>query len=307
MNKLNIDNINSSFFDISQFETKYSNGVISLNDEDFFNNMYQSVVEKNGYAVCYNTCKILKKHGLNIKDHADAEIGRQFLENLFRKMASKIDLALYSPDDANYEQIIKMDVDGFNINKAHTPNQEHTVSREFVTTKCIHFDAATPFIANVYGPNENIKEGFPIICDTKKYCLDNNINPINLVENIQEHYNVVVKPQYYNDILNDYSFGLDIDLTNDLIMIALYNEIIGGVAHAATQPLKQTPSENARRPIRHIEYTFKNMEDLNKWYKKYNLILEQAGNSDLQSPASNLDYYARGNIEFTNFIKVNNG
>jgi hypothetical protein len=307
MKKLNLELVKSSLIDISKFETIYSDGVISLANQELLGKIYDLITSKNGYAVCYNACKIMLRHGLNIKSDADAEIARQFLGNIFKLVANKIDVKKYSPIEASYDGVVQMDVDGFKINKAHTPNAEHTAPREFVTTKCVHFDAATPFLANIYGPNKNITHGFPIICDTKNYCLNNNINPLDLIENIPNHYNVVVKNKFYKEILDDYSFGLDINLENDLVMIVLYNEVIGGVAHAATQPFKREENKESMRPIRHLEYQFNNGDDLAKWYKSYKLVLSPAGNSNHETPASGLDYYKDGMNQFNNFIKVTNG
>jgi hypothetical protein len=306
MKNLNLERIQSSFIDLSQFNTSYSDKTIFLSTPDLLQKLYDQTVSKNGYAVCFNTCKIMLRHGLDIKSDADAAIGRQFLGDIFKSMANKIDIKKYSPTGTLYDAVVHMDVDGFKVNKVHSPNMEHTPPREFVTTKCIHFDAATPFIANIYGPNKNITKGFPIICDTKNYCLDKNIDPADLVENIPDHYNIVVKKKFYREILDHYSFGLDINLDDDLVMIVLHNEIRGGVAHAATQPFARNEKEDTNRPIRHLEYQFNNIDDLSKWYESYHLTLLTAGNSSHHSPASGLDYYRDEPIQFNHFIKVSN-
>ena len=89
-------------------------------------------------------------------------------------------------------------------------------------------------------------------------------------------------------------------------MIVLKNEVNGGVAHAATYPLKLEENKETSRPIRHIEYQFNNIEDLSKWYQSYKLILSPAGNSNHATPASGLDYYQDGMNHFNHFIKVSN-
>jgi hypothetical protein len=135
----------------------------------------------------------------------------------------------------------------------------------------VHFDAATPFIGNIYGPNTNIDGGMPIICNTREYCEANGVDPADLVELMPHSYNVAVKEQYSDAILTDHSVAVDIDLHDDLVMIVLYNEVSGGLAHAGSRPRLADQQQPGKRPIRHIEFQFADGADLEKWYHHYRL------------------------------------
>ena len=193
-----------------------------------------------------------------------------------------------------YDRVAKMDVDGYNPNKSFTPNGDHTESREFVTTKCVHFDAATPFIANIYGPNQNIKGGLPMICDTRAFCADKGLDARALIENIPNNYNVAVKQEYCEEILRRHSFALDVDLEHDVVAIVLFNEVIGGVAHAATPPERVDASLPARRPIRHVEFQVATTEDLKAWYDFYGLGLTKAVDNQAVAGDTMFRRYHRG-------------
>ncbi len=305
MTNLTMDNIKNGLINISEFNTSFENGSITLVDDTLIRKIYELVVNGDGYAVCYGVNKVLSKHGLDVHSKGDADIARSYLEGLFRKATGLINLHQYTPIDTEYDHIAKMDVDGYNVNKSFTPNDDHTESREFVTTKCVHFDAATPFIANLYGPSENIEGGHPIICDTRSFCAEKDVDPIDLIENIPNNYNVAVKKEYYQDILDNYSVGLKLDQENDVIMIVLHNEVIGGVAHAATNPVKIDDSKPARRPIRHVEYQFANADDLKTWYDHYKLLLEKATDSKNTKVELGLDeYHNLKHRPFDNFVEV---
>ena len=54
-------------------------------------------------------------------------------------------------------------------------------------------------------------------------------------------------------------------------MIVLFNEINGGLAHAATPPSLADTDRPGKRPIRHVEYQFADMGSLARWYQFYGL------------------------------------
>lgn len=291
MNKIDPSRIKDSLIDVSTFPTELREGVLAAKDSTLVDAILEAVEKKNGFAVVYGVNKLLAAHGLDIHADADAEVARNYLEGIFRAAAPRFDLARYSPLEINYDRVAKMDVDGYNKNKSFTPNSDHTESREFVTTKCVHFDSATPFIANLYGPNQNISGGLPMICDTRRFCQDKGIDPRSLIENIPNNYNVAVKAEFSEEILRDYSFALKLDLENDVVMIVLHNEVVGGLAHAATQPSRIDAGRGARRPIRHVEYQVAGAEELKRWYDYYGLTLEKAED---HKEEANVSRYLRG-------------
>jgi hypothetical protein len=302
MKKIDSSRIKDSLIDVSTFPADLSEGDFAAPSSALVDAVAGAVEKKNGFAVVYGANKLLAAHGLDIRTDAGAEVARRYLESLFRAAAARFDLSRHSPVEVAYDRIAKMDVDGYNKNRNFTPNSDHTESREFVTTKCIHFDAATPFIANLYGPNQNISGGLPMICDTRKFCQDKGIDPKSLVENIPNNYNVAVKQEFYEEILTSYSFALKLDLENDVVMIVLHNEVVGGLAHAATQPVLTDAGRGARRPIRHVEYQVASADDLKRWYDYYGLALSKA---DDHKGDVNASRYHRGELNpFPHIIEV---
>jgi hypothetical protein len=253
-----------------------------------------AVERRHGFAVLHGGQAVLAARGASVHDAAGAEAIRRYYEAIFRAAAARFDLARHSPVRVAYDRIAKMDVDGYNKNTSFSPNADHTERREFVTTKCVHFDAATPFIANLYGPNHNIRGGKPMICDTRAFCADKGLDARALIENIPNNYNVAVKAEYCAEILARYSFALDVDLDDDVVGIVLFNEVIGGLAHAATQPERADASQPARRPIRHIEFQVATTEDLKAWYDFYGLGLDKAVDNQAVAGDAMFQRYHRG-------------
>ncbi len=283
--------LRDSFIDVSTADVSLADGQLTPTGDALVRSIVDKVERGPGVAVCHGVGRLLSAHGLDIHTEADAAAGRAFLEGLFRAAAERFDVAASTPVMLDYDRVAAMDVDGYNKNKNFTPNSDHTESREFVTTKCIHFDAATPFIANVHGPTENIRGGLPMIVDTRQFCADKGVSPAALVENIPNNYNVAVRAEHCDALLADYAFALDFDLADDMVMIVLYNEVDGGLAHAATVPERIDEDAPARRPIRHIEFQFATTDGLTRWYDHYDLAFETA--TDL-APEAMANRYHRG-------------
>ena len=74
-----------------------------------------------------------------------------------------------------------------------------------------------------------------------------------------------------NEQIPHIGFAVDIDLQSDLVMVVLYNEVTGGLAHAGSMPRLTDPQSPGKRPIRHIEFQFAEGSDLEKWYSHYRL------------------------------------
>jgi hypothetical protein len=294
MNHANASRVTESIIDVSKFPFDLDQAGSAPPDATLVDAVVHAVGRKNGFAVLHGANKLLGARGLDVHSEIGAEAARRHYEAVFRSAVPRFDLSRYSPVKVAYDRIARMDVDGYNPNKHFTPNSDHTESREFVTTKCVHFDAATPFIANIYGPNQNIRGGLPMICDTRAFCADKGIDSKALIENIPNNYNVAVKLEYCEEILDRYSFALDVDLDNDVVAIVLYNEVIGGVAHAATQPERADATRPARRPIRHVELQVATTEDLKAWYEFYGLGLTKAVDNKADAGDVMFQRYHRG-------------
>lgn len=304
MNHASASRVNESVINVSKFPVDLEHEGSAVPDAALVDAVVHAVERTHGFAVLHGANELLKARGLDVHAEAGAETARRYYEAVFRAAVTRFDLSRHSPVKVAYDRIAKMDVDGYNKNKSFTPNGDHTESREFVTTKCVHFDAATPFIANIYGPNQNIKGGLPMICDTRAFCADKGINSKTLIENIPNNYNVAVKQEYCEEILHRYSFALDVDLDNDVIAIVLFNEVLGGIAHAATQPERADATRPARRPIRHIEFQVATAEDLKAWYDFYGLGFTKAVDNKADAEDAMFRRYHRGEAT-SNVVPVN--
>ncbi|MCG6497803.1 hypothetical protein [Kitasatospora sp. A2-31] len=260
-----------ALIDVSAHPTELVDGRLQAVGDELVSELVRLVTQGQGVAVCHGVARTLEHHGLDVHDEQHAAVGRDYLESLFRAFGERIDVAPFSPVAMDYDRIAGMDVDGYNKNTSFTPNGDHTAEREFLTTKCVHFDSATPFVGNIYGPNTNIRGGVPVICDTRAYCRDAGVAPGDLVELMPHSYNVAVREEHAEPILAGYASALDVDLSADLAMVVLLNEVDGGLAHAGSEPRPVDPALPSRRPIRHLEYQFAEGVELAKWFTHYGL------------------------------------
>ncbi len=249
-----------------------------------------------GFAILYATRDVLAGHGLDIGDHRDTAYA--LLESVFRGTMARIDFRRFTVVDRPMA-LASMDVDGFNLNGGFSHDQK-IESRAFMTSKCLHFDAATPFVANIYGLNENIGGGHPLLSDVRGYCRDHAVPPSDVVDAIPNNYNVVISPAHYAKIRDHYTVGLDIDIDTDMIAILLLNEVAFGVAHGATAPFRKDESKPARRPLRHFEYQFESDGDYVAWYGHYDVPMVEA--KDYAGENLSLDYYEPA--PFDRFVKI---
>jgi hypothetical protein len=288
------DVVEQAMVDISGYPAELVDGQFGPVSGDLTAQLIDLVANGAGLAVCYGTKALLARHGMDIGRESDAAVGRDYLESVFRAFAAEVNVAKHSPVVMGYDRIASMDVDGYNKNTHFTPNSDHTESREFLTTKCVHFDAATPFIGNVYGPNTNITGGLPIVCDTREFCASTGIDPADLLELMPHSYNVAVKEGYTDRILADHSVAVDVDLRSDMILVVLNNEVAGGLAHAGSTPRLADPAKPGKRPLRHIEFQFADGADLNKWYRYYRLDIPEVKLSVPGAETAEHERYHRG-------------
>lgn len=269
------DIVKQADIDVSAYEVSLVDGKFTSVPGDLTTRLVELVADGAGLAVLRGASALLARHGLDIRDEAAAAVARDYFEAIFREFSAEVDFAPHTPVAMGYDQVASMDVDGFNKNTRFTPNSDHTESREFLTTKCVHFDAATTFIGNVYGPYTNITGGLPIVSDTREYCRATGVDPADLVELMPHSYNVAVREEHTAAILADHSLALDVDLDDDMVMVVLNNEVSGGLAHAGTAPRLTDPAKPGKRPLRHIELQFEDGENLNNWYRHYRLPIPE--------------------------------
>ena len=293
------EEIKKSLIDVSGHDLDLG-GPDVLQNGDLPARIARLLTADSGYCVLYGTNKILARHGLDIR--ADRARAYELLESIFKSAIGEIDMGNFSVTPRSMT-FTKMDVDGYNLNESFS-HDGNIASRAFMTSKCIHFDAATPFIGNIYGPNENIVGGHPVICDVKRFCRDRGLRASQLVENIPNNYNIAVKREFYEDLKDNYSFGLQLNLDTDIIIVILLNEIDFGVAHAATNPYKHDADKPAKRPIRHFEYLYGEEDHYNEWYGYYGLGMLPA--SDYQGENLSLDYHQPARQPYQNLVRVNN-
>jgi putative PIG3 family NAD(P)H quinone oxidoreductase len=299
MTGVSAEQVEKSLIDISGYDLDLS-GPDVLQTGELPERIIRLLTSESGYCVLYGTNKILASHGLDI--HADRMKAYELLESVFKSAVGQIDMREFSvtPRPMTFT---KMDVDGYNLNESFS-HDGNIASRAFMTSKCLHFDAATPFIGNIYGPNENIGGGHPVICDVKSFCRDRGLRASQLVENIPNNYNIAIKEEFYEDLKDNYSFGLQLNLDTDIIIVILLNEIDFGVAHGATNPYKHFADKPAKRPIRHFEYLYAEENHYDEWYGYYGLGMLPA--SDYQGENLSLDYHQPARQPYQNLVRVNN-
>jgi hypothetical protein len=251
-----------------------------------------------GYCVVHGANKLLARHRLDVR--ADRQVAYDLYESLFRSALGQIDLVRYRVTDRPMT-VRHMDFDGFNLNSGFS-HDGGLPPREFMTAKCIHFDCATPFVANIYGPNENIGSGLPLICDVQRYCRDRGVAPASLVEPIPNNYTVNVKREHYAELLRNYSFAYQQDLTNDIVVVMIMNEIEFGFAHGATDPYPLDRRLPSRRPLRHIEQQYLEEPHYQEWYDYYELPFTLA--TDYQGENLSLGYFEPAELPLENIIPV---
>jgi hypothetical protein len=288
MKYLNDEQIRKSIIDLSGREVSCDNGVFRPSDR-LCEDLARLVEHENGYLAVCGARKLLERQGLTLE--AGKEAVYALYEVLFKKVMSNIDLAKYNITSRDFT-LAYMDVDGYSVNKNFSHDGK-VAGREYVTTKCIHFDTATPFVANIYGPNRNIAGGYPVIAEVQKYCRNKGVRPKDLVTNIPQNYNIAIKQEYYSELVRDYSFCLKMNLENDMVMIMLSNEIEFGVAHGATDPSRVDANDVSFRPIRHYEYQYLQEEHYAEWLAYYNVAQSVVSDYDGTVPLA-LDYYRAG-------------
>ncbi|NLR75964.1 hypothetical protein [Leeia aquatica] len=295
----NDEHVRKAIVDVSKEDIVLDNGAF-YPAEALTQRLAQLVEKGRGFAVVCGARALLERHGMSLEENKGAVFA--LYETLFRKAMSCIDLDRYNithrPIDLNY-----MDVDGYGVNKQFSHDGK-VAGREYVTTKCIHFDTATPFVANVYGPNRNIAGGYPVVTEIQQYCADKGIPAREIVTNIPQNYNMAIKPEHYAELLNDYSFCLKMDFERDMVMVMLSNEIEFGVAHGATDPMPKVPGVESYRPIRHYEYQYSEESHYDEWLAYYSLPLSNVTDYDGSVPLG-IDYYKTGGqvrhvVEYTN-------
>jgi hypothetical protein len=282
MKRLDMDQVNRSLIDISLHAPALGGPEQAQHGE---------LVERiagalsAGFCVAHGAGRVLAANGL---------------ESLFRAALAAIDVARFSVTPRPMS-LARMDVDGFNLNQSFSHDGQ-IAARAFMTAKCIHFDAATPFIANIYGPNDNVRDGLPLICDVNRYCRERGLAPAALVENIPNNYNVAIKREFYDDLLHDYSFAYDLDLDDDIVIVMLLNEIEHGFAHGATDPQRAVDDRPVQRPIRHIEMQYAEEAHYEEWYAHYGLPMTAA--RDYAGENLSLQYHGPAQRPFRNVVAV---
>lgn len=293
MKKLDPREISSALIDMAYYQIELINEHF-IPEKRLYDDISERMQRKSGYVVLYGIKKLLSDHNLN------KEVGREKIYELyhkaFKESIGRLNFASFCVTSRE-SALAMLDVDGYNVNLNFSHDGKVT-GRSFITTKCIHFDTATPFTANIYGFNTNIAGGYPIISDTRKFCEDKNIDPRDLVVNIPDNYNIGIKPKYYSELLNDYTFGLKHDFTDDMAMVMLTNEIQYGVAHGATDPYKIDNNKPGYRPIRHFEYQYKVETHYDEWLAHYEIPLSEIRDYDGKINLS-LAYYNQA-IDFSN-------
>ncbi|AOI71760.1 hypothetical protein WI36_03585 [Burkholderia ubonensis] len=289
MTRLQSDKLRQSLIDVSNGDVTFEDGRF-VPSPGLTEAAARLMERDNGFVVVYGAGALLASRRLDLAEHRDLVYA--LYEDIFRKAMQHVEFARYNVTKRDFT-LAYMDVDGYQNNKNFSHDGK-VDGREYSTTKCIHFDTATPFVANVYGPNRNIEGGYPVIADVPAYCRDHGVAPRDMVTNIPANYNVAIREEHYQALLDDYSFCVKVNLDTDMVMVMLSNEVEFGVAHGATDPRRIVPGEASARPIRHYEYQYHAEEHYAEWLDYYGIAQSEIRDHDGTVNLS-LDYYKKGN------------
>lgn len=248
------------------------------------------------FALLYGLLPLLRERSRLDTDEA-VLAGRRFFRAAVDGLSARIlaDAGLSSlvnPLGVSF-QTIEYGFDGFNANQGYQPYAEMQVRDGFVSTKCIHFDAAEPIATNIYGPCVNIAGGFPVIADAMMYCRDEGLRIGDIVERL-EGYPVSFRAPHYRRLVEDYSIAFDVEMKSDTPCLITLNDILaGGIAHGATVARPRNSTDASKRPLWHIAFDYERLADIDRWYAALRLDAPEPRSDDNRDEKNLIDEHNR--------------
>ena len=277
MNKILEESIKHAVVKIEREDLLYDPHLIldqpSLNLIHKVKNLIWSQAQAPRFVFLYGYVSLYRELASNLENKYIQGTHR-FFKNLFIAVAQSIEKEFPEMLNPFRAQLgfHEYDLEGYGVNENFKPYSFLEPRESFHTIKCLHFDSAEAVVANIYGPNKNIKGGFPVLADVKAYCHDNGLKISEILERMEGDEPLTIKSDHYKKVLSDYSFCFNFDMTNDMPCVIAFNEVMtGGIAHAATKVEKVDSDKNASRPLRHMTYTYLKKEEITHWYKNMNV------------------------------------
>lgn len=269
----NIKSIEKAVINLKLEDILIENGLLSNNPSKYLTERIEKLIlgedHSPGFSVLYGLLPIYMNNNIGFNDAVIMAKG--FFKNTFYIVTQN--LSKKYPESINPFSV-KLgyhyyDLEGYGANKDFQPYDFLKPREAFHTIKCIHFDSAESIISNIYGPNKNIKGGFPVLADVRSYCKHYNVNIRDILTRMENDEPVTMKNPHYDIILKNYTIAFDLDMENDVPCVIVFNEpITGGIAHAAMPVDKFSQTEEASRPLHHMTFAYDQSEDVERWYEE---------------------------------------
>lgn len=185
---------------------------------------------------------------------------RELCDQAFERLCERY------PDELNPSGLplepIEFDLDGYGINVNFMGD-----GIDFRANQQAHFDIVEPLGSNLYGPNVNIRGGWPVFCDGRAYCRDRGLDIREILDKVPASRNLTFRLPHYRALLEDYSVAYQVDMTDDTPFTVFVNRVEeAGLLHGATEVAKADPGTDAQRPIRHYAWDNVSPAAADRWY-----------------------------------------
>jgi hypothetical protein len=162
---------------------------------------------------------------------------RELCDQAFERLCERY------PDELNPSGLplepIEFDLDGYGINVNFMGD-----GIDFRANQQAHFDIVEPLGSNLYGPNVNIRGGWPVFCDGRAYCRDRGLDIREILDKVPASRNLTFRLPHYRALLEDYSVAYQVDMTDDTPFTVFVNRVeeAGLLPRRTPGPTRSGPS-----------------------------------------------------------------
>src|SRR6185437_5109177 len=110
------DIVKQAMVDVSQYDVELVDGKFQAVGDALTSKLEELVADGEGLGVVFGAGALLARHGMDVHNEQDAAVARDYLESIFRSLASAVDVSKYTPVVMGYDRVASMDVDGYNKN-----------------------------------------------------------------------------------------------------------------------------------------------------------------------------------------------
>lgn len=151
---------------------------------------------------------------------------------------------------------------------------------DFRANQQAHFDIVEPLGSNLYGPNVNVRGGWPVFCDGRAYCRDHGLDIRDILDKVPASRNLTFQLPHYRTLMEDYAVAYQLDMAEDTPFTVFVNRVEEvGLLHGATEVEPIDADADVERPIWHYAWDNVTSEAADGWY-------EALGQRNLRSPGS---------------------